>query len=367
MTVDAYSIALLLSAGIATLMALIALVSGRWRAGIVRAFIMHGAAAALWSFGHFLERTLIPGVEPALAAFGSVGWLAYLVRDTGMAASPVVWFTLCTLAADRHSIRAWHKTLLAAFFVTAMVLAATNPITGWILRLDPDGTMIVGWPNYALAAIALCIGLLGTYRFAAWRWRLGGRARTSGVAIALAALAPTVTGVAWVVRSPDLTLLTVNPAPLLMPVVNLLLLGEVLRQGFADIIPVAAARAFASMSDLAIVTDGSLAITEINDAAARELPATVVGGRLEDVHPDLAAHVRACLAGDRGHGPFEVRIGESIYEGRAHLTDASRADARACMLMLSDVTELRWAHDQLHRAEAAREADADATTLHAPY
>lgn len=364
MTIDLYAIVLLFSAALATLLAVLAIAVGRWESGMVRAFVLHSTATAFWAAGHFLEQAVLGGADGALFPIGSTGWWIYLVRAAGMIASPIVWFVLCVRTSHNGTFPGWLKAPLSLFFFLTFAVAVTNPATGLLVSEGQGGLPEVGLLTPPLLAVSFFLAAVGTVILVRTRWRQGSGARVSAVVIAVAVVLPMIGGTAWSLRGLLGGPLAVDYAPLLFPLLNLVLLNDVLRHGFANIVPIAAARAFTSMSDIAIVVDTDMVITEVNDAAQRELPAAAVGTPLEGSVPGLAEHARARLRGDRSHGAFELRHEGSVYEGSTHLTGAPGKRSTGCIILLADVTELRRAHEHL---ELLASSDADAVSLRTPY
>jgi PAS domain-containing protein len=133
----------------------------------------------------------------------------------------------------------------------------------------------------------------------------------------------------------------------LFPVVNLALGLELLRTGLADIVPYATQQAFNAISDAAIALDRDGAIVALNTAAQDLFPAVELGATLSDVDTDLARTSDACLSSAASYAGFDLERDERVYWGRVRPTRDARGTLMGCIVLLTDVTEVRMTQSKL--------------------
>lgn len=316
----------------------------------LRYFVALNVSTALWCLTYFVLLNM-PGVtDPAVAPFGSLPHVLAVVEALGVGAAPTYWFLFAASYASRTRWATGRARILAHVpLVYTVVCVATNPLHRlFVVSALPDGSAVYGplMVPHQIAAYVL-IGL-GTWLIVSSSWKRGtAEGRRQALVLGAAVLVPAVGGALYAVRGPLGLDIPVHPTPVLFPVLNVALAYELLRAGLADIVPYATMQAFDAISDAAIALDDEGIIAAINAAARDILPDADLGVRLSEVAPDLASAADACLLSAASYAGFDLDRGERVYWGRARPTRDRRGTPMGCILLLTDVTEVRMTQTKL--------------------
>lgn len=346
-TVGWYGLGLLLAAALFCAMAVAALAAARRRSAASRAFLMLNVAAMLWATGTFL-RSALPeacAAEPPL----SIGWWAWMLAAMGYTTVPVAWFLLAAAQTRRYELLGGKSRLpLAGYIVATYIAVATNHWHG-LMELPGSSASLSRPGPLLLLVVPIALSLLATSFWKTTVAHLRGDPRPErrvGVALALTGVLPFIGAITWALGPRSGLVLPADPTPMLAIPVTAVMAYAVARLGSADLAPMAASQAFSAMSDAAIVVDPRLQVLHVNEAAERELPGAAAARTLPELLPEVVPHVVACLADEEGYVPFELRHHGGIYWGRAYRM-GRKAPPIGCVVLLSDITDLRCAQEQL--------------------
>jgi PAS domain-containing protein len=341
-----------MAGGLSICLGLLALTTSRKRNRTVWFFVLLNAATASWSLGYFFVLNMPGVVDASLSPLGSAPQLLFVAMIVGVAAAPTYWFLFAASYAQLTEwTRGWRLGLVHLPLAYTFVVGLTNPLHHLLVRQASPGAE----PSYGPLALPHQIGtfvLIGLGIWLIWSssWRRGTRAsRKQAVVLGAASVVPMLGGLAWSLRHALGLALTVNPTPVLFPVLNVALAYELLRTGLADIVPYATQQAFNAISDAAIALDRDGVIVAFNSAAKDLFPAVELGVGLGEVSPDLSATAGTCLASAASYAGFDLEQGERVFWGRARPTRDQRGIPMGCIVLLTDVTEVRLTQSKLLR------------------
>jgi len=347
----------LLPLSAAALAASLAWVAWReWRGGnrIVLFFLLLNIATFLWSASYAIELNLTSPAVLDVAPVGSAAYFLFVIEMLGIAAAPTYWFLFCAAYARKSRwVDGWRLWLAHVPMIYTLAVMVTNPLHQLFVSHAGQGVP----STYGPLAIP---HLLGTQVLVVWgiwlivtaSWRRGTPAsRRQAVVLAVASLMPFLGGMAWALRSVLGLPLTVNPVPILFSVLNLVLLYQVLRHGFGDIVSVAARQAFHTMADAVLVINADGFLVASNPAAELLLPEVKTGKRLREVAPAIAERAEECLSTDE-YLEFELEVADTVQWGRVRRTLDRRDASLGCIILLTDVTDLRAAQSGLEKTNA---------------
>ncbi|MBA4370199.1 MAG: hypothetical protein C0418_01295 [Coriobacteriaceae bacterium] len=353
-----YSLSLLVAAVLGAMLGAAALVVPGRQTRTTALFAAANFAAALWSLGYFVEVSVPHTLDLTLAPVLSGGWWLLAAEMVGLAAVPSLWFLFAASQTRRSDLLRGRPLLLAVgSFVYALAVVLTNPVHRLFGdQAGPDAPLVAGplaYPHWIVSwlLVAWAIRLLLSDQLQR-RDRAG---RTHAAALAAATGAALVGNIVWAAHiGAGGSVLSADPTPALFVLVNVVIAWGVVGHGFGDLVPLAASSAFRAMADIAVVTDDRLRIAAVNDAAEREFPSARPGDRLEDVLPGAARHAHDCLDSECDYLPFELEQDGRLYWGRIHPT-RRRSHVVGCVVLLSDITDLRYAQEQLLRLDERRD------------
>ncbi len=312
-------------------------------------FFLLNLATMLWSLFYAVELNLDLPVVLDVVPIGSQAYFVYVLEILGLSAAPVYWFLFSAEFARKASwTRGWRLWLAHLPLVYTFAVAVTNPLHELYVTQANDGA--VGYGPLAFPS------LLATFILVGWgTWLLIGSLARPGtqlkqrqaLILGIAAVLPFLGGLAWALRHVLGLPLTVHPVPLLFALLNSVLLWQVFRTGFADIVPVAALQAFRTMSDAAIVISEDRLIAAMNPSAEKLLPGVEPGVLLESVDSPVARKVVEYIETHADHADFELSLGGCIYWGRFRRTLDRRGSTVGYTVLMTDVTELRDTQAQL--------------------
>ncbi len=310
----------------------------------VRFFFVLNMATALWAFFYAVELNIETPVVLDLAPLGSWHYVAYMLQIIGLSAAPTYWLLFAAAHAGKQRLTTgpgfW---LLNVPFVYGVVIAALNPALQWFVTQDGPGAP-VGYGPTAYPHLVFTFALVGwgTWLLIASVWNPGTvRSRRSAQLLAFATTAPFLGGLLWGIRHLIGLNLTIHPVPILFALLNAVLLYQVLNNGLADIIPVAAYQAFRTMADPVLVVDGDGVLVATNTAAERLIPDLQPRVMLSDAAPWLAQHVSNLNLFSEDCLEFEASVADTVLWGRARRTRDGKSRPVGFIVMLTDVTEIR--------------------------
>lgn len=313
-------------------------------------FFLLNIATTLWAFFYAVELNLHTPVVLDLMPVGSGAYWVYLLEILGLAAAPVYWFLFAAAFARKKTwIEGWRLYLAHAPLVYTFAIAAVNPILQLFVTQSGPGAE-VGYGPLAYPS------LIATFVLVGWgTWLLIGAVRAPATAfrrrqatvLGVASVLPFLGGLAWALRHTLSLPLSVHPVPMLFALLNSVLLWQVFRAGFADIVPVAALQAFRTMSDAAIVVSEELELVALNPAAQALMPGVQPGVMLRDVDSPVARLVQAHLVPEGEHADFEFSLSGAVYWARLRRTLDRRGLPVGHTVLMTDVTELRETQAQL--------------------
>jgi PAS domain-containing protein len=313
-----------------------------------RFFVGLNLSTALWSFSSFALINHAPGQEAGTFPYGAPGYVISTALTLGVVASTYFWFLF---AAEHARKRAWTRspvTWIAALpGIYTMLATATNPSHTLLVRQsEPFARVDIGLLAYPYLVGTYALVALGTYLLIRGSWTRGTTAgRRQAIFLGIAALLPTMGGLLWQLLRQFTPLdPTLNPIPVLFAVLELVLVGEVVTGGLADLLPHARAAAFDAMHDAAIVLDSRLRVITVNRAAARLFPMIEEGMPIDEYFSTLGQHARTFLERHPEGVNFEADLGGFVYWGRVRQTGGNHA---GCLVLLTDLTDLRSAQAKL--------------------
>lgn len=348
-TVSVFSALMFIAAVTSAVLAVAAFVVPHQRTRATKAFVMLTTVSTLWAAGAFLRAITQPPVPPVASPIGSPAWWIGALLMFGVACLPPAWFLFAAAHTRRYELtRGAGLALMIVYAVAVSTLWLTNPLHG-LMTAQTQGSA-PGAMTLPVSVVAMSVILWGVATVAIDYWRRDEPGhRVAAVALIACALLPLAGAALFVSQRASGISLPQDPAPLLSLPMLIVLAYELFRSGLADVFPIAAAQAFHAMSDIAIVTDARLVILTVNDAAERELPSAAPGMRLEDALPEAVTHASECLLSDSDFLPFELVREGNVYWGRIHCT-RRRGNVMGVVVLLSDITDLRYAQEQLRKA-----------------
>lgn len=340
-----FTLALFLSAGVATIVMVVA-----WRrrsapGGLGLSLL--GAALAFWSLASGLQWAFTDGAP-------SLFWLA--ARVLGLHLSPSAALVLVLGYTDRWTLenRRLARLLLVEPVLTTLIVL-TEPVHGLFLGGQVPGVRLLsGGPvfwiatAYAGSLMLAALALLGR-RF----WGSRGVYRQQSGVLFIALLVPTFVMTTELTGAPLLH--EFSPMPFAYTASTLLMTFALFRLGLFEIVPVAHDRLIASMPTGVVVFDALERVVDINPSARAltGLSGNRLGQPLEEVFalwPGAAARVRERLAA--GTGIEELRR----TDGSARIVEASVADVRSrdntrvgTTVTLRDITARALLAEELQR------------------
>lgn len=331
----------------AGLSALVALALPRRFAQLDVTFVSLNASIAAWCTVYAVDLAA-GGISSPTADGGPVSYALYAAQVAALSATPLLWFSFAARYSGRRRwLAGWRLALIHAPFVYTVAVALTNP---WH-RLFSTGR--VGALAYGPLAVPHQLGTFalvipGIWMLLSWAWSRGDEeGRRHAIVIGLASVLPLMGGITHATLQALGSPLQVNPVPISFSAFSAVLLYEVLRGGFAGIFPAAVLHAYNGMADAAIITDEAGRITSVNPAAARLIPRAEPGRELESVLPEVAPHVRTCLSLRENAVSFESEGIGPVFYGRATLITDRRGRSLGCLVLLTDITDVRVAQQKL--------------------
>ncbi|TLM80175.1 MAG: hypothetical protein FDZ70_01810 [Actinobacteria bacterium] len=367
-TIHWYSLPMFAAAITSAALAVASVALPHARTTTTKTFCMLNVGVAAWTAAYALEIELSPLADIALAPIGSGLWWLSLVKTFGLAATAVHWY-LFAAAQSRHMklVRGPSLWGTIVFFAYTVLVVPANPLHHLYVTASAAGRAIDGPLRTAYLLPSSLYGIAGTYLLLSSLWREPGpRSRKRAVIMALAICVPLVGGIASNIAQAVGAHFPFDPTPAFFGITTLVIAFDVFHAGLADIVPLSAAQAFQATSDVAIVCDSRLRVLTANAAAKRQFPAAATGVLLADALPDVAAHAATCLETDCDYLPFELTLGDDVYWGRIYPTRSRSGGALGCVVLLSDITELRYAQEQLTRAIGRHGGPDAADVAHKP-
>lgn len=313
-------------------------------------FFLLNVATMMWSFFYAIELNLKLPVILDVVPFGTWAYLAYVLQIVGLAAAPVYWFLFAAAFARKSDwVHGWRMGLAHLPLFYTVVVTATNPMHQLYVSQDAPGGAVAYGPLAfpSLAATFVLVGW-GTWLIVATVWSPSSLVkRRQAVILGIAAALPLLGGLAWALRHVLGLPLSVHPVPVLFTLLNSVLLYQVFRVGFADIVPVAALQAFRTMGDAAIVSSHERVVLALNPAAEKLLPGVEPGMPLAEIDSPLVRRILEFIAEDDTHRDFEISLGGCVYWARFRPTLDRHNTPVAYTVLLTDVTELREAQAAL--------------------
>jgi PAS domain-containing protein len=264
--------------------------------------------------------------------------------SVGIAGAPTYWFLFAAAYARKTEwTTGWRLVLAHGPLAYSLVITLTNPLH----RLFVDQVRPGAPTTYGPLAVPYQIGMYSLVIVGIWlvvtsSWRRGTRyGRRQALVLGIAAMAPLAGGLAWALRARLGLPLTVNPTPALFTVLDLALAWELLDSGLGDVVPYATSQAFNAISDGAVAVDEEAVVVALNRAASALFPTARVGLRLHDAAPELADAIETSLHSAIGYIGFDVEFDGLLYWARVRRTTDRRGVARGCVILLTDVTEVR--------------------------
>ncbi|MBE0476190.1 MAG: PAS domain-containing protein [Coriobacteriia bacterium] len=317
-------------------------------------FVALNVSISAWCLSYAVHLHTRGPAEPATGAAGPWAFALFAVQIIGLSFTPVYWFLHAARRAERRRwLKGWRAVLVHVPAVYTIAVALTNPWHGLFARQTVPGA-----PT-AYGSLAIVHHLTTFLLVAPGIWLLvssssqrdaAPRDRRRASLLGAAALLPLAGGILWSLRHLLGLDIPVNPVPVLFSLLTMLLLYQVIAQGLDGLVPLAAAEAFRSMSDAAVVTDDRGVVIETNGVCRRLLPEAVRGVPLWEAVPALGAHVRTCLSLSETTVAFELEHEGAVFYGRANPVKGPRGDVLGCSVLLTDITDLRAAQHELERA-----------------
>lgn len=343
----------LLSFGAAFLAAFLAAYSLRAlkRGGRTVLFFMLGnLGTMLWSFFYGVELNLNTTVVLDVSPMLSPEYLVYVLQIIGLAAAPTYWFLFtASYARKTRWTEGWPLWLAHAPMAYTILVAATNPLHQLFVSQSGSGASVsygpLAWPSQI--ATFVLVGW-GTVNLLVVLWKAGSSGhRLQATMIGITALGPFLGAILWALRHVLDLPLHANPTPMFFAFLNAVLLYQVIRQGFVDIVPVASYQAFRTMSDAVLVVDAGGAVVALNPAAERILPGAHTNMHLERAAPQLVEQALQFRSSGAEYAEFELQAEGSVYWCRFRRTLDARDQPVGFIVLLTDVTELREAQSEL--------------------
>jgi len=317
---------------------------------------------ALWAFGYIFE--LLSKSLPAKIGWDSFQYIGFFVAALGV----LVMARQYVGKRPPFSRRFWLLLLFVPLLVTGATLS--EPVhhllrrSAHIVPGEPAGAL---WYDFTGVDILGLAFLYATNIYAmALLFRHGRRGsrlvRRQTKALLLGLLTPLVVGNALVFGYDPFP--QRDPAPLLFLVGGLFYAWGLFRTRLFDIMPVARAVVFESMTDGVVVVDPQAHIVDINPAAS-----AIVGLPLQSILGDsvqkVAATARLTLPDERSAAPVsEITLGPNTrhwIETTSHAVIDIAGQRLGTVFVLHDVSEshrrehdLQTAHDQLESMVTTR-------------
>jgi len=298
MTMQLALVALLLVVGVAAL----GVFAQIWHRGKVRrrpALALIALASALYAFGYAIELT-----------GDSVAWVfaTYRVQYLGIAFAPTLLLSLAAgyVAPGRLGwlARTEWRWVAFALSATTLVIVVTNPWHDWFHvapRMDTSGPFPViafergVWYWAFQAYVAAAVLTANAVFLRAWRAAREPH-RTQARSLFIASVIPWVGSL---LNLSGVVPLGLDPMPFALLVTSVVLYRSVVRQGLADVAPIARDLVFERMGDAVVVLDPDGGVLDQNASAVALLGALAEGNgaapraALAQRHPELAAVVAA--------------------------------------------------------------------------
>lgn len=312
-------------------------------------FAAVNAAIALWVLGYSVSNLIAPGLIASMSGYTSTLYWVWALTALGLASASLYWFLFgAALAGLDRLTRGWPLVALHVPVVYALVIMLTNP-SHLLYETVANGTSARGALALPHQVISYAMSAAGTYLIirASWR-RQSVEGKRQAFAIGATSIIIVASALTWDLRVVLGLAMPFNPTPVLFSLLSVVLVYEALSGGFPELLPMARLEAFEGMADAAIVVDPQMRIAAINPAASRMFPRAVEGDRMETVHAGIARHAYACLHHGANDLMFEAHVGDAVYWGRVRNADAG-SPAKGCVVLLTDLTELRHAQTELMR------------------
>jgi diguanylate cyclase (GGDEF)-like protein len=315
-------------------------------------------ASALYAFGYAVE-----------IAGGSVAWVlaTYRVQYLAIAAAPTLLLWLAAGYAGHGWLRrpTWRYVAVAVSVATYLVVA-TNPAHALYHvapRMDLSGPFpliafergpwYLGFQMYSAVAVLVA----NTVFLRAWRVAREPR-RTQVLLLFVASVLPWLGNLA---NLADALPLGIDVMPFTLLATSVVLYRGVVRQGLADLAPIARSLVFERMGDAVLVLDPVGHVLDQNEAAVKLL-GRITEGRTADPslarwHPELAAAI-AAMAEEPDTGSLRIDVtlrdepSEVVLRGRTY--GVRLVELRSCtrrhlgrIVVLRDVTRAVEMAEQL--------------------
>ena len=318
------------------------------RSKAVRYFAMLTVSMSAWAFGAaFLALTSTQSQILQATPDELVFWLGNLQLVGGSTATSAwLYFTAAYTGRDEW-LHGWRGWLVFAPLGITLLAGITNPWHGLLLGQPAlDGSLVPGPLMIPLLLAALVFGPIGTtWMYRAIAANTAPRAKLRARLLVVVTAIPLVGAILWSLDPTSGGPMGVDPIPALFLPLTGLLAYEILMAGLGDILPSAERQFFLESSDAIIALDSNMVVAEVNPAALELLPDLEVGSRLKYVSEELEKHARFCFSHSFDDLTFESGVGGRSLWGRVRRVPDPDFDG--CMLLLSDLTQLRTAQREL--------------------
>jgi signal transduction histidine kinase len=341
--------------------------SKRRRAGVYIGLV--NLCTGLWLLAYTVELNVATWFAPGSAGFERVAVFWFVVRSFASTAVALYWFLF---AMENAGYQRWSRGwALWAQHLIAFVVAfayASSPIQGWIYRdfvpgeishLAGPGQPIADGIVYAWTVTALIVFVVTATR--------NPLAPLRRLAYAVAGMGTLVLigSAVWSYRAVLDAALSLDPALMFIPALNVTVVYYVFRAGLVEFRPVSAEATFRSLSDAVIVADYAGNIVSFNDAAHSVFPDATPSDSILRLLEQGGLASGEYESWDRTSGEmleFETTTDGVPYWVRVTPMDGRYRWQQGTLVLASDISrlrgaerEIREANRQLVEAQATRE------------
>lgn len=246
----------------------------------------------------------------------SAGTWVFAAGQIGVALATTYWYLFAIETVGGPKWRSGWRLALAHAPGALMILAVlTNPLhRAFLSRYDATipGQFTYGPLATPLHVLLYVLATAATFLYVREALRRGSAYRRAGVLLAIGGGLPLAGNIIWMTRGLTGFSAPFNPTVILLTLASAMVAVAVLSSGLSDLMPVAEARAFQSMSDAAVVLSPQWRVVALNPAAASILPSAAVGEPFASVIEALGADPALPGIEEPGARP-EIDLGGASY------------------------------------------------------
>jgi PAS domain-containing protein len=317
----------------------------------------------VWAFGQFLVLNSPDVIDPLLATPGEPMHFVGTFMILAASGVPACWLLFAASISGYSSwTRGWRASLVYLLSAYTFAVGATNPWHKMFVSSNSLGEIVYG--PLAFPYILVMYVLIGIGAWMIWRGARkdrGALAVSQARTIGLAVLLPLLGGIVWNARHLIGQPFTVNPVPTLFIAFDAVIAFEVFRGGLPGLQQDSARKVMESSTDAVIIVDDTLNVRAVNAAAKHVFPRMKIGSNLRDIAPDIGRHATFCLEYGCDDLSFEIDTAGRVHWGRVRRSGASDGHPGGCVILLSDLTDLRRAQHRL--LAAGRTADGQPASI----